>query len=93
MKNNMKSVRMSDETLETVMSWRGEGFNEKFENLVCDFARGRDQMVHEAELLQVHIGEKRDEMRRVQQRLMKMRDLEPKTAALVNAVVALMEVK
>jgi len=39
MKNNLKSVRLSDEILDIVQSYRGEGFNEKFENLVIDFKK------------------------------------------------------
>ena len=33
-KTNMKSVRLSDEVLEYVESFEGDGFNQKFENLV-----------------------------------------------------------
>jgi len=46
MKNNLKSVRLSDEILEIVQSYRGEGFNEKFENLVIDFKKSLPE--HEA---------------------------------------------
>lgn len=33
-KNNLKSVRLSDEVLEYVENFEGIGFNQKFENLV-----------------------------------------------------------
>ena len=33
-KTNMKSVRLSDEVLEYVENFEGNGFNQKFENLV-----------------------------------------------------------
>ena len=33
-KTNMKSVRLSDEVLEYVENFEGDGFNQKFENLV-----------------------------------------------------------
>lgn len=33
-KNNLKSVRLSDEVLEYVQNFEGDGFNQKFENLV-----------------------------------------------------------
>lgn len=36
-KNNQKCVRLSDEVLEIVDNYRGNGFNEKFENLVNDY--------------------------------------------------------
>lgn len=33
-KNNLKSVRISDEVMQYVLNFQGEGFNQKFENLV-----------------------------------------------------------
>lgn len=36
-KNNQKCVRLSDEVLEVVEKQKGQGFNEKFENLVLEF--------------------------------------------------------
>ncbi len=93
MKSNMKSVRMTDEVFETVMAYRGNGFNEKFENLVVDFIHGREKMQREVELLSAYISDKRTEQRQVVQRVQNMRNVEMKLTPLVNAVVALMEVK
>lgn len=42
-KNNLKSVRISDEVLSVVESYQGEGFNQKFENLVIDFKKSRSE--------------------------------------------------
>ncbi len=36
-KPNLKSVRMSDEVLQIVENFQGEGFNQKFENIVLHF--------------------------------------------------------
>ena len=36
MKNNNKSVRLDDFTYNYVLNYRGDGFNEKFENIVLD---------------------------------------------------------
>lgn len=33
-KTNMKSVRLSDQVMDYVINFEGEGFNQKFENLV-----------------------------------------------------------
>lgn len=33
-KNNLKSVRLSDEVMDYVVNFEGDGFNQKFENLV-----------------------------------------------------------
>lgn len=93
MKSNMKSVRMTDEVFAAVEEYRGNGFNEKFENLVVDFIHGREKMKRDTELLMAQISDKRTEMRQVQQRVQKMRDIEMRLTPLVNSVVALMEVK
>lgn len=58
MKNNSKCVRMSNETLDLVMSCRGDGFNEKFSNLVYDYMCKRDEMQREINRLQGLIDEK-----------------------------------
>lgn len=39
MKNNLKSVRMSDFTLAVIEDMPGEGFNQKFEKLVYDYSQ------------------------------------------------------
>ncbi len=93
MKNNMKSVRMTNEVMAAVEGYKGNGFNEKFENLVNDFIHGREKMQREIELMYAQIADKRMEMRSVQQRCQRMREVEPRLTALVNSVVALMEVK
>ena len=33
-KNNLKSIRLSDQVMDYVINFEGEGFNQKFENLV-----------------------------------------------------------
>lgn len=42
-KTNMKSVRLSDEVLEYVENFEGNGFNQKFENLVLFCMKEEDQ--------------------------------------------------
>lgn len=32
-KNNLKSVRLSDQVMDYVINFEGDGFNQKFENL------------------------------------------------------------
>lgn len=91
-KNNAKSVRMTDEVLKTVEDYRGNGFNEKYENVVYDFILNREKIQRETELLYAHIAEKRDEMRRVQRRLEKLREVDRRAGPLVDALVALIDV-
>ena len=33
-KSNLKSVRLSDQVMDYVINFKGDGFNQKFENLV-----------------------------------------------------------
>ena len=33
-KNNLKSIRLSDQVMDYVINFKGDGFNQKFENLV-----------------------------------------------------------
>lgn len=35
-KSNSKSIRLSDEVMSYINSYRGNGFNEKFENIILD---------------------------------------------------------
>ncbi len=35
-KNNAKSIRLSDKVMNYILSYRGNGFNEKFENIILD---------------------------------------------------------
>lgn len=93
LKKNMKSVRMTDEVFNTVSEYRGNGFNDKFANLVMDFIRGREKMLREAELLQAYIGDKREEMRRVQERVRQFRDVDVRLRPLVQSILVLLDVK
>lgn len=45
-KNHMKSVRLSDEVLGYVEGFEGEGFNQKFENLVL-FCMAREDALRQ----------------------------------------------
>lgn len=90
MKNNMKSVRLSDEVLSIVEGYRGNGFNEKFENICLDFMKGRAKMEKEQKLLQEHINDKRKEMTQVQERLRKVREIDQRTSVLVDNVLSLL---
>lgn len=42
-KKNSKSIRLTDEVLNVVESCPGEGFNQKFENLVLEFKKGDEE--------------------------------------------------
>lgn len=43
MKSNNKSVRLDDYTYNYVLNYRGDGFNEKFENIVYDASKAESE--------------------------------------------------
>ncbi|MGN0132913.1 MAG: hypothetical protein ACI4AA_10765 [Lachnospiraceae bacterium] len=43
-KNVSKSIRLSDEVYEYISNYRGEGFNEKFENIILDYKKKEKQI-------------------------------------------------
>lgn len=45
-KCNLKSVRLSNEVMDYVVNFQGEGFNQKFENLVLFCMQEEDQKRH-----------------------------------------------
>lgn len=58
MKNNQKCVRMSDEILEVVESMAGDGFNEKFENLVRNYKMELPELQKKTEFLRKEVNSK-----------------------------------
>lgn len=73
LKNNLKSVRLSDETLNLVQNYRGDGFNEKFSNLVYDAMEQRNAMIQEIDRLQALIDEKLTVYKRLCKQVDRMR--------------------
>jgi len=43
-KNNQKCIRISDETLEYINSFTGDGFNQKLENMVAYVHKNEDRI-------------------------------------------------
>lgn len=69
-KNNAKSVRMTDEVYAYVESQEGEGFNQKFENLVLYAMKTEKDRQQRIALLDAEIQRKQD----ILQSLRKMED-------------------
>lgn len=90
MKNVQKSIRMTDEVFEAVDRYRGDGFNEKLENLVMDYLHGREKFQRELDRLQELVHLKRDELVRLQDRVRAAEVVERRLGPLVNAVADLL---
>lgn len=54
-KNVAKSIRMSEEVNEYITNYRGNGFNEKFENIILDSMKAEGERVKILETLDLRI--------------------------------------
>lgn len=80
-KCNSKSIRISDKVLNYINAYRGNGFNEKFENIILDAMESEDDRIKTLEMYDNQIEQKK-------QRYFKMcdqlRSLEPMVQACVH---------
>lgn len=91
MKNVQKSVRLSDRVVKYVEGYRGANFSEKLENLILDAEERHDDLVLDWNRLQAAINDKRDELRRIQSRVRKIREVDTRLAPLSDAVLQLIQ--
>lgn len=66
-KNNAKSVRMTDAVLAYVEAQEGEGFNQKFENMVLYAMKTEKDREHHIAILDDEIARKRDMLYKLRQ--------------------------
>lgn len=90
MKTNQKCVRLSDRVTKYIEGYRGDNFSEKLENLVLDMEDRRDQLVLDWERLQAQINDKHAEMRKIQERVRKTRNVDVRLGPLVESIIALL---
>ncbi len=76
-KNNQKCVRMSDDILAIVMNYeKGEGFNEKFENLVIDFKNSIPEREKYLKNLDMQIDGKLKDLSKLEERIRLLKNIE-----------------
>ena len=92
MKTNQKSVRLSDQVVRYIDNYRGGNFSEKLENMVLDFEEKHDQMVLNWERLQAQINDKREEARRLQERVQQMHVVDARLKPFADAILALLQI-
>ena len=89
-KNNIRSIRFSDELAELIDRQIGDTFTEKFENLVTKCVWELPQKEQELEQIEKQIREKRQELAELSSRSAKVihtvSDLEEKLFALDTAI-------
>ena len=66
--------------------YRGDNFNERLENLVLDHEERAEELRRDWQLLEAAIGDKRLELRQVQDRLRKVRNVDACFGPLVDAL-------
>lgn len=71
MKNNQKCVRMSDEVLEYVTRFSGDGFNAQFENMVLYFKQSEPQLKKSLDQLNSDIKAKQAVLRSLGEKIYK----------------------
>ncbi|MBO5093192.1 MAG: hypothetical protein J6C33_02410 [Lachnospiraceae bacterium] len=67
LKCNLKSVRMTDKVYEYVQAFEGEGFNQKFENMVLYFMEYENQKKRTIQELDKQIAARWDELKQLEQ--------------------------
>ena len=90
MKTNQKCVRLSDRVVKYIDGYRGSNFSEKLENLVLDTEEKHEQLVLDWNRLQAQISDKHSEMREVQERVRRMRNLDVRLGPLIQELLALL---
>ena len=90
MKTNQKCVRLSDRVVKYIDGYRGSNFSEKLENLVLDTEEKHEQLVLDWNRLQAQISDKHAEMREVQERVRRMRNLDFRLGPLIQELLALL---
>ena len=66
-KNNLKSVRLSDQVMDYVINFEGDGFNQKFENLVLFCMEQEESKKQRITLLDQQIAKQYKKLNALQQ--------------------------
>lgn len=80
-KSNSKSIRISDKCFNYILNYRGNGFNEKFENIILDAMESEQSRNEHLAELDVFIEKKQDEYFRLCD---KLKSLEPMVQACLH---------
>lgn len=91
MKNNQKCVRLSDQVVKYIESYRGNNFSEKLENYVLDTEERRDELVLDWERLQAAINDKRNDLQSLRSKFEKVSQVDQRFRPLVDALLQLVD--
>lgn len=82
-----KTVRLDDRVIKYIEAYRGDNFFDKLRNYVLDHEERRDQIVDDWNRLQAQVNDKYDEMRRIQERVRHLREVDARLKPLVDAIL------
>ena len=80
-KNNLKSIRLSDRVMNYIQNYRGDGFNEKFENIILDAMESEDRRIRDLERYDAQIQLKKQQYFSL---CSKLRSLDPMVQACLH---------
>lgn len=89
-KNVLKSVRLTKTTFSFVDAYRGEGFNQKFENMVYDMIAKQDEIRAESAKLQRYLDYKLDEMKDLDKKIRSMKQLDYRLRPMIDELIKLL---
>lgn len=86
LKNNIRSIRFSDEMMEIINQQVGDNFNQKFERLVYNCYMVKDQRQKEIDQLDRELNIKRQQLKNTSARLAMLECLMRETAEEMKSV-------
>ena len=82
-----KTVRLDDRVIKYIEAYRGDNFSDKLRNYVLEHEERRDQIVDDWNRLQAQVSDKHEEMKMLQDRVRRLREVDARLKPLVDAVL------
>ena len=86
-----KTVRLDDRVIKYIEAYRGDNFSDKLRNYVLEHEERRDQIVDDWNRLQAQVSDKHEEMKMLQDRVRRLREVDARLKPLVDAVLGLID--
>lgn len=86
-----KTVRLDDRVIKYIELYRGDNFSDKLRNYVLEHEERRDQIVDDWNRLQAQVSDKHEEMKMLQDRVRRLREVDARLKPLVEAVLGLID--
>ena len=90
MRDQQKSIRMSQQVSRYIEQYRGDSFADKLENMVLDYEERKDQIVEDWNKAQAMCNDKRAELDRLRQQIKDYENVHCKLRPLLDALEELL---